>query len=419
MRKLGPVLLCFLTIAWSCTASPNGTRDGGNLDAGSDTGGVADTGDATPQTGDAQVIDTDSDGDTGFNPSPWLEEPGDCGSATEFDPVSSEPFAKPDNPDIRDRFTAGEMVSGVRSGEQSFSVLADNKHEPTEGISHATLYENAGEDLEFHIGVVTNYDDLSPFQVAVTAMVDYEPVKASYVRLEGDRQSAVQRWDDVTGVGFQVEEKVELVDIRIPAEALQAGRMNEVSIALYTHTVQKQAIGTFHRFPVFYGGWERPDRPCLHSPESREVTQPEKDIEIVFGGPAYTFFEFDDALDLRERKQVSPGETVRIYTSLRAWPNPKEVVMVPVLNGKPQGPVWWAEQSQYERGSGFPARAKIDARRHVDVKMPEEPGVYNFQVLMWPDPYEIRNYPDGTVDEDVDTDRIPYGSNGLTFEVTE
>ncbi len=249
-------------------------------------------------------------------------------------------------------------------------------------------------------------------------MVDYSPVEATYIRLSDDRQSELERFENVTGMEIQADRKVELIDIRIPASELEAGRMNEISIGFESHTVERRPVSQLSRFSLFYGGWERPDKPCIHAAKAMEPLPPENTMHNIFtSSTAFAFFgEFENALEFRKRREMTPGETVRIYISLRAWERPRDFAMVPILDGKPLGPIWWTEQSLHDESSVY---RNIDARRYIDVKMPEEPGVYNFKVWTWPDPYEIREMPDGTDNPDVITDYTFGGSNHLTFEVTE
>lgn len=354
-----------------------------------------------------------------YDPTPWQNDPGSCGPPKTFEPVSSESFSKPDNPDLKDESTKEEFWNAVgRSTLQATSIRANNDLEPTQGFDHTTIYADSDEDAVFHLYALNNYDDLSSFQISVTAMVNYEPVEATYIRVSGDRQNEIERFDNVTGMEIQADRKVELVDIHIPASAFVEGQMNEVSIALQTHTVKRRPVYQFNRFSLFYGGWERPDKPCIHAAKAMESLPPEDKMHNIFSfSTAFAFFgEFENALEFRKRREVAPGETVRIYISLRAWERPRDFAMVPILDGKPMGPIWWTEQSLHDESNVY---RNIDARRYIDVTMPEELGVYNFQVVTWPDPYEIRNFPDGTDTPSVKTTLLHRGSNHLTFEVTE
>jgi len=417
----------FLSVVMSACASPSDSvpsevADTGSpsvrVDTGLDTGPDA----AAPPDASADLpADSRVDADPGgipYDPARWMEPPGDCGEGTSYSPVSTADFAIPDNPTVTDRFTAAPLLADqVR---QSTSILADNALEPTAGSSNTVIYANPGEAADFHIGSLNNYDDLSSFQISVTVMVDYRPVEARFTRLSDDRSSVLDSWSGVSGIGFQAEKKVELIDVTIPVSELEPGRMNEVAIALSVHTVERRPVTHFQRFNLFYGGWERPPRPCVREPRSMDPLSVEIELNQIFGsGNMFAFTgQFNRALDLRSRLLASPGEKVTIFASLRAWEEPEPLAMVPVLNGQPLGPVWWQRQSTHPLGSF--AQRRIDMRRSIELEMPREPGVYNFQIITWPDPFEVRVHPNGDVlDEGVKNKLLDRSSNHLTFEVVE
>jgi hypothetical protein len=424
-----PFLLC-ATLLVGCASTPENSDHsdtGDGLDTSTDAQSDVADGQDTPETSDSgndDTLDSNEGGDTdtdgaSYDPTPWLQEPGDCQGAERFGPASTKSFSKPDNPDTNDRHTKESFLSAVGTDTlQAFSIKADNKHEPISDTNNTTIYGDPGEDAVFHIAILNNYDDLSSFQISVTAMVDYTPVEATYIRLSDDRQDELERFDNVTGMEIQADRKVEIIDIRIPASELEAGRMNEISIGFESHTVQRSPVSQLSRFSLFYGGWERPDKPCAHPPQDMDALPPEQKMQHIFTSrPAFAFFgEFEDALEFRKRRQLEPGETIRIYASLRSSHSPKDMVMVPVLAGKPLGPIWRGKQSLHDEPRSY---RDIDMRRYIDVSMPEEPGVYNFKIWTWPDPYEIRNMPDGNENPDVTTDYTFGGSNHLTFEVIE
>jgi hypothetical protein len=387
---------------------------------------ASDTRDDTPSDvadGSGEVHDSSDRPDTSnalYDPALWMRD-NSCTGETTF----PSDFGEFENPPPPDDYTPTKTYDDwiASRGElplQGFSFGVDPKLMPRDQRPFE-LFAEPGTDIQLFITHVNNYTDeeLESFRHTTTVLVDYEPVEATYQRWSPNRETMV---DEVvsTGFHFDVTEKVEIIEITIPASAFPESRTYEIALASETTTTVRRSVGKNFRFALFNGGCDRPTRPCHEPALSDEATEFEQRLfRRISDDVASIFFEgISNRDELRSTIDVQPGETRRIFVSLYSNGfEEREMVLRPLLNGKPLDHTWWVTHGN-RTGEG--QSKYIDARKSFEVTFPEEPGIYEVQVASWLDPFELYRTPDGTEHDDIESESpLSENSNALRFRVVE
>lgn len=371
---------------------------------------------------DTEDTSLDSDGSSSsveYDPARWADTEANCEGETQLPPSFDQEFSRPSIEPIETARTRGEILGAVGGGLQAVGVNGAKELLARNTIV-SNLYANEGDDVRFHAYVYHDFtsDQLRSYRHSLTLLMDYEPVQASYFQMSDDRTEVLKEWSNVTGVAIDATRKVEIVDIEVPAEAFEKGRTYEIAIGIKSASPESVSVETFRRFPLHYGGFERGAKPCVSEATRSPLVGVESEMVQYFSSSTFAFFgQFSRGPDLRKRYEVSPGETIDAYVSLRGNGSPTEVVMVPVLNGKPLGSTWWTDQGG--NTGGIPVN--VDARRHIKFEMPTAFGDYDFHVFSWEDPFKMPVSLEGDKIDDISYGGENWirGSNTLRFRVVE
>lgn len=406
-------------------------------DAGSDTAPMTspDVGerDAGPhERSDAEVA---SDGGTApaedahtdpspaeFDPEAW-QQPNPCSGQVSPNGPEEEfslPLGRPRR-SAPSAVTRGEFLSrhGSIRNEARARIFPDESMWPGNHVS-TDLYKVPGTNMPLHLYVYNGYD-LDIFRYSVTILVDYQPVPLHYVRWNDDR-SAVLSDEEATGINHPFDSDFEIIDVTVPARLFDEARMYEVSVNIELHSVGEVGPrGYSQRFTVYNGGYASPGRPCAEPRLGEPMTPWE--VRLMRETDSGSGMLFVDGIpsdyDWMDTLRAEPGETRTFYfTARRAHrtDGPKDMAAVPVLNGQPLQPPWWIR----EGGTDGVSVLTADARKSFEVTFPEEAGVYEVEVLTWPDPYEPYRTLDGeAIDGVVANDTFTRSSNALRFIVGE
>ena len=414
------VLLAFVAVTGTAC-------QGCHLAAKPDDRGPADA-DAGQGSGDADIDGSSDEVDSDvsselleFDPGLWSEG-NPCEGVVNHEDVDSE-FSLPDNPPDDDPKQTRDRVIQRLGGvpRQGNAVTVDPALQPADRRPYQ-LYATPGTDVSIYLAVFNNFDDLSSFRLNVTTMIDYEPVEATYERWSPDRSEKLFE-KTTTGINYDITSDVELVDITIPGSAFPEERMYEISLNYEVMSIPTNTHGSARRFALFNGGFERPDSPCAESPLDEPATSFEAEVVHSVGPQLAMLFHegIRQRDDINHLIPVEPGATRQLYLSVLHISAPLEepapTALVPVMNGKPIGELWWVS-------TGGPRSDQetwqIDARKTFEVTFPEEPGIYEVMVASWLHPWELYRNPDGSRNEGVsEGSELQTNSNVLRFRVVD
>lgn len=424
MRFYGYLIGCSFALL-GCSADPSThspwPADSEVVDAGN--GSTFDSGEVELDSGNTSSTDQDM----GLamisppNPERWLAERPCAEPGRTVETVSDGPFEVPTTPEFTTQRTRGyyEQTLG-RPLPTGIQIQADSKYGVENGIQY-DIFVNPGDDLVFRMHFLQpKFDD----RYIVTPMLDYEPVEVTFQRYSSDREQLLEEITD-TGYLFETVDRLDPVDMTIPASAFTPGRMHEVAVAMRGVVSTGESVGATYRFPVFYGGFEPPSEPlpCVPAPlgEERDTfdariqfSHKGWDVASIFTVPT---LEIDAHKQIRE---VRPGETVRFFASVfrdsREY-GPIPVMFQPTLNGRPVEEPWWRSRNG---PAALEAVFYVDSRDHFDITFPEEPGVYYVALKAFESPWERwREFgdPDAVSKVDVMNKELVEGSNVLRFRV--
>jgi hypothetical protein len=282
------------------------------------------------------------------------------------------------------------------------------------GPNGYALWAKDGEDIILYTGAFTKETDLDGARLKVTAMVDYEPVMATYRMWDPDRQEILEERTS-TGISLAIDTQVEVVDIVIASETFDEDRMYELSVA---HVLGRHGITLgrhFARVTLYKGAYDLPTHPCMEPVRSTPYTSVEQDIlrSGNFGTVTLYPTPLESAEDLDELIPAEPGQTIPLDFFVRnsTLSNPKSIGLVPTLNGEPLDKRWFLFRPGYE-SSG----ESVLYRGHFEVTLGQEPGIYEVMMTRWELPFmPIEDHQGSKTDP-------PYGRHGggsrtLRFEV--
>jgi hypothetical protein len=322
-----------------------------------------------------------------FDPELWNES-NPCSPPVSYE-APPQSFSIPDETSsLEDREMNREQLlrwrGGLDSRDTGAEVRLGASTNPGAGSWHDfNMFVEPGTDIPIHV-YPYHGDDLDEYRFNVTVMVDYEPVEAVYTHWNADRTATIQE-TTATGYSAAFQSDVEIVDVTIPSEVFDERRMYEVAVSVDLTSVATRVERQHHRYALYNGGYERPDRPCAETSIEQAMTRAERYMWLEADGDSGVLF-FDGIpanYDWHDQFEVEPGESRRFYFSAMysdSYGDPKDVVFAPVINGQPIRSAWWVH-SLPNRNSNSPT---VDDRKSFEVTFPEEPGVYDVQVLPAP-----------------------------------
>lgn len=323
--------------------------------------------------------------------SPWTKERR-CSGRVAIPPPSVESFQVPDLPKPPPAKRTIDDLAEELDGNippKLNGLVVDPKHEPGPFWLY-DVYVEPGEPLTVEVYLTTDLDSSTgstPFRATLTFMLDNEPVELNYKRWSADRTTLIEEVN-ASGFAFEPHEFLSIVDVTIPAEELEAGKMHELAFTLHNGQVDGGYHLSTRRIPIFNGGYEPAvtELPCAIPPIQEPTTEFEREL-IKQRGFAVVLLFTNPAPDARIVQKASPGETVRIFYSVLAISQiagPHNVAITPTLDGVPVGETQWVQHS----GPGAKLdRSAVDARGYFDITLPEEPGLYLVGATAIEDPF--------------------------------
>lgn len=394
-RRFAPIVL-LVTSMMGCSPITGSGTDGGN---------------DRPAPEVAGDLDEHPGGDASNSNHPILEDPSpspvdpwavqrDCRTPSiEWYPTSWT-FQKPDAPprNFDDTMTKSQLEQALPRVEPPHRSIATGTaphHQP--GTEWNSIWGMPGEPVRLSFYFRNVLDSLEGHRIYATALVNYRPVDARWVRWLSDRDGASQEWEG-SGISFEVAEEGELVDLEIPAATFTTSGVYEVSLHLKMGRPHHKHFDSLRRYHLFYGGFEWPKMDCYESPMADAPNEAEREtadrVEII------TFKEGLSRVRGRTTAEevmapvvVAPGEKVDVEVSMfNKFGVDVPTAAVPTLQGRPLTSEPWLFHIS-ERGSGSNS---IAARRRLRFELPEDPGAYDFQVSAWYHAMMPTVSPDGT-----------------------
>ena len=357
-------------------------------------------------------------------PYPWAwREPNPCDGEVTYPPADRE-FERPtlDAPpeESRGAITAAELRSkiGSRGGG---ALMADATLQPGPRWPR-TLYVEPGEDVTLWYHEATSAGaDMEGVVGQLYAFLDYESVPIRLERFSGDRTKLLQRVEGHM-LRFDDPNTEEVFTITVPAELLTEQRRYQLSIGHEFYHVGRHAYnGNANVVTIFHGSYDRPPHPCAEPPLGAPIIALEKG-PFEFLGLGYNLLPLwvEGETDWKRNTKpfrVRPGQVVRLHTSLvsrlaESDTRPKRVVLQPMLNDQVLQKPWVVAMASDH--ADF-----VDARKELQVEMPQQPGVYDVQRLTWWDAFEAQNDLDGERDQRYYDGDVFNGSNVIRFVVEE
>ena len=342
------------------------------------------------------------------NTSPYVCD-DDCGTVTY---ESTGEFEIPDLPASGGPFTAEELkekLGGLPNYAVGFKLPADL----TTNEDQTDVYAQPGDDITLHFAAVHNRDtSFEGATLELTALLNYQPVEATYKMYNGDRSKILAEKKDI-GAEFPVEGTLEIVEITIPASAFDRKGRYDIGF-MYSLDGIDFADGS-RLVRVYYGGQTRPDHQCARRGKINKMNEDELEIvqQYFSSGFIYPGANYSESSPLEEIA-VSPGEKVAIDYSLFPWTNDaKTAAVVPIVDGKPRNQRMLAYMPQDDdraRTTGF--------RDRFVVEMPSEPGLHEVELGIWLLPYlDVGEEPGWQLPEVLPWPGKIVGTNELTFRV--
>lgn len=297
-------------------------------------------------------------------------------------------FDKPDAPPstYSDQMTKpGPQPEIVAARVSTFRIGIADHHEA--GRDGDVLWGAEGEplSLSFLLGFDPSQAEDGP--VYFSAFVDHEPVpEMTWTRWHDDRggPATIHRG---SGFAFSVEDDWELVDLHVPPSHFTERRTYEITLHVRYGPVSGRNFQEFRRWQLFHGGYRWPELRCYESPRwdyyrglELEFAQAlRRSASTVRGLARPVGLQDPDLLGTPFHKE--PGEVVEIdvlmENPLRVGEQNVPVAAYPLLNGAPVGGEPWLYQAT-ERETYVTV-----VRRRFRVALPDESGIYDFNVAAW------------------------------------
>lgn len=320
--------------------------------------------------------------DRPVNSSPYLCD--EDGGTVWYEP-SLETFAPPDRegggPTTRDEWI--EEFNG-QLPESAKSISAAPELEPG-GRVPQTLFAELDQDVRLHLTTVHPRDHYERARLAVSVLVNYEPVQAVFEHYTPNRER-VRKIEQGEGVYWPITGDVEVVDIVIPPDAFARPGMYDIAL-FNTVAVPGRDTLAIRRFRLYRGDYRRQPHECLRVGEIRDMTPRENEIrQFALQLQALLYLPDKTPTELQGPLSAEPGETVQVDYAL--LPVDDEVVrpfaLVPFLNGQPLD---WREFVVAPGGESWADPGEVAHRGQFEVTLPGEPGVYNLMLAAWPYPF--------------------------------
>jgi hypothetical protein len=275
------------------------------------------------------------------------------------------------------------------------------------------MWTKDGEDLTLYTGTFTK-TQLDGATLSVTAMVDYEPVSATYRLWDPEREQLLEE-TTATGIHVPMDTQVEVVDIVIPAETFDEDRMYEIAVAHVADGQDKWIERNFFRVTLYKQGYDLPAHPCFEPALPSDRTPVEQAIVASHHYGTVTLYpsDLEDPAELKSPISARPGEemTIEFFVVNSTLPYATSIGLVPLLNGKPLDKRWFYVRPSYDDAAG-----NVQYRGEFEVTLPSEPGIHEITMTRWEFPFmPIEN------ERGIKTD-TPYmrhggGSRTLRFDV--
>ena len=369
-----PLYLTFLTLMVGGCAEPSTTV--------TDAGVIAD---ATLSDDDAIATDAapgeDGGADGSLIPADYI-----CpeGVTTITYPGVSEPFAKPERPGGKP-VTKQDVLDYFGTIPQSGSYLsAAPALRP--GNEHLySLFASRGENITLYYAnffVRSSYEDRF---LSMVVLVDYEPVEATYIVWNDDRTEKRLEFTG-TGLHFPLDSNLALVDVVVPAAAFPEDRRYDLGLFAKSSGAPSGAESSYERIAVYYNGFGGFERPCM-APVELGPTDAFEQALIGKTGFTMVIAHHADVVDpdrVFDPIHVSPGETIPLM--LRWIPLGSDSIshlnraFVPLMDGTPVGdPFFLSTPTTHEYLTPY--------RMRMTVTAPTEPGVHEFLLASFWDPF--------------------------------
>ena len=350
-----------------------------------------------PETGahaDADVFDADAsatgpDEDAGANagidgsliPANYI-----CpeGVTTITYPGVSEPFVKPERAGGKP-LTKQDVLDYFGGVPESGTYLsADPALRP--GDEHLySLFASRGEDITLYFAnffAPASYDDRF---LSMVALGDYQPVEATYIVWNDDR---TEKRLEFTGMGlhFPLDSDLTLVDVVIPAAAFPEDRRYELGLFNKASGAPSGARSSYDRVAIYYNGFGGSEGPCITPVELEPMDAFELGLR---GKTGFTMVIAHHAAVVDPDRvfdpvHVMPGETIPILLRWipmggNAFPHFNRA-FVPLMDGVPAGqPFFISTPATDELMTPY--------RMRITVTAPTEPGVHEFVLASFWDPF--------------------------------
>lgn len=431
MRQITSIILMLSLFAGCTTPLTVEENPSDSTDAATDSGTISQEDVAVPaDAGDSDAdLDSFRDGGNEVNwSSPedldlWTAARPCSAPTTNVETVSTSPFEVPPGGEFEAAWTRERILSeGAEGFDQWSRIFFDSKYGTLGDRQPFDIFVEPGEDVVLHVHL---FDSSRDQDYVMSTFLDYEPVSSNFKQVTGDRKDVIKESVGTTGFIAHVDRRLVLTDVTIPAEEFTPGRTHELVFAFVGSSRGAQTS----RYQVHYGGYGPPPDPleCVVSPLGTERSIFEGIMYGLSGPRVATIFNVPHPTGVTYlERTVSTGETVRIYSSIFRKFNhigPTQIFLQPTLNGKPVGdPIWRSRNGP----SDLRRIETIDSRDYFDITLPDEPGLYYFNLVAVEDPWK-RWRPFGETDPSADgyhgysniRNHQPGSSNIIRFQVVE
>lgn len=441
VSHLTTLVLASLSILASCAhcdSGANGDWDvGERADAEDAARPDADALDPDISNGDARdsdVADDTADIDSGVVDRSW-DAPKRCEGTVNY-PPSTQDFPPPDRPDnawpssmTRDWLEDTNRIPP--EGAYRTLIAPSYNLEPHTSSIPYDLYASPGEDVTFQFVLAQTAPSLEGRKIFLSMLVDYKPVEFDYKRWSPNRERVIDS-GTTTGLRWDVQQDVAIVDVTIPASSFDDGaRMYELqTYAVFNERPEGVGFASYDRYALYYGDYNRPEHPCFEPALQDEMNELETSIVEELKGQIFSARKTVGLIPARAETEqeasdlvfpnlmdVSPGEQVTFNVTFPSQDHaPARTVGVPLLDGKPLDIRWFFMTGEPANAT---RRPPVSTRKQFTVTAPEEEGQYYLQVASWRDSYLSTYAEDGSHVEGVVNTYGWTGSNFVILDVAE
>ena len=332
-------------------------------------------------------------------------------------PDVERPFRKPQrNHGVEQRETRRDYLERYHGSlpETAYSIGADPSLAPDAYAEQ--LFADSDQDVTYYIATIHPRQNYGDSHLEYVLLLNYRPVEATWEHMNSTRTSVLDTQNG-SSASIPVDDDIELLTVTIPAERFARDGMYDVTIG-WSMIGDIDYSSTWKKSQVYHGGYTKPDHPCMRRQKLHKWDEAEWRISKKYFAKAYLH-----PLGKYENRDYFPhidadgGETVDLSYGILSYSRTNaSFAAVLVKNGEPtrKRRFLFAPDQERRSSGAYP----IGYRDQFTVRIPDQPGTYDFEIALVPEPFLVE---DGCLPPELSraTTDSTRGSNHITFVVDQ